>query len=81
METTTETQILRESTSDDKENCKSDEPPKKKTRFSDREDLKNKLEDRLCGILQCPVCLDLPKTCYQVSSNEMRGGWGSITFG
>lgn len=25
-----------------------------------------KLEERLCGILCCAVCLDLPRTCYQV---------------
>lgn len=25
-----------------------------------------KLEERLSGILCCAVCLDLPRTCYQV---------------
>ena len=61
-------QVLRESSAD-KENVSSFEPPNKKIKTSDSHvDSKIKLEDRLCGILCCAVCLDLPKTCYQVKS-------------
>lgn len=45
------------------------EPEKKRRRISQSIDcVKNKLEERLGGILCCAVCLDLPKAAvYQVS--------------
>lgn len=45
------------------------EPEKKRMRISQSGDtIKNKLEDRLGGILCCAVCLDLPKAAvYQVN--------------
>lgn len=42
------------------------EPEKKKVKVEEKEKEKNALEYRLSGILCCAVCLDLPKTCYQV---------------
>ena len=42
------------------------EPEKKKVKVEEKEKEKNALENRLSGILCCAVCLDLPKTCYQV---------------
>lgn len=48
------------------------EPEKKRRRISQSIDcggVKNKLEERLGGILCCAVCLDLPKAAvYQVSA-------------
>ena len=74
MESSSDLGVLRESsTSYDKENVSSDEPPVKKVKTDKDNDLKNKLEDRLCGILCCAVCLDLPKTCYQVSCFQDEG--------
>ncbi|RUS69772.1 hypothetical protein EGW08_022468 [Elysia chlorotica] len=64
-------QVLRESSAD-KENVSSFEPPNKKIKTNDSHaDSKIKLEDRLCGILCCAVCLDLPKTCYQCSNGHL----------
>lgn len=49
------------------------EPEKKRRRISQSIDCaKNKLEERLGGILCCAVCLDLPKAAvYQVSGNPL----------
>ena len=33
-----------------------------------------KLQERLSGILCCTVCLDLPRTCFQVSFLNMTEG-------
>lgn len=46
------------------------EPAKKRRRIMQSSDtVKNKLEDRLGGILSCVVCMDLPKSAvYQVKS-------------
>lgn len=69
-------QVLRESSAD-KENVSSFEPPCKKLKISDAHtDIKVRLEDRLSGILCCAVCLDLPKTCYQVRE-RMMWQWSS----
>lgn len=42
------------------------EPEKKKAKTTPEKEKDNALENRLSGILCCAVCLDLPKTCYQV---------------
>jgi len=65
-------QVLREtSTSADKENKTSDEPPTKKARTVGKEASADKLEERLCGILCCAVCLDLPTTCFQCANGHL----------
>lgn len=65
--------IQTESLQDDdsnKENTNEDfEPVKKKSKvdlISKGDEAEHKLEERLCGILCCAVCLDLPRICYQV---------------
>lgn len=59
-------QVLRDE-NEDKENMSSFEPQLKKQKLSDHcLSIGYKLEDRLSGILCCAVCLDLPRTCYQV---------------
>lgn len=55
------------------ENCNKEnldtnfEPERKKLKTEiNLKEKDNKLEDRLSGILCCAVCLDLPRTCFQV---------------
>lgn len=59
------------------------EPQKKKSRTEDLlSDFGNKLEHRLSGILCCTVCLDLPKTCFQVGFPIFsRGAYLLLLFG
>jgi len=54
---------------ENKENMESIlEPEKKKARLETPFADKDKLEDRLSGILCCAVCLDLPRMCFQVAT-------------
>lgn len=70
--------IQTESLQDDdsnKENTNEDfEPVKKKSKvdlISKGDEAEHKLEERLCGILCCAVCLDLPRICYQCSNGHL----------
>lgn len=56
--------IYPENQAENKEN-ETFEPEKKKIKL-EVSSCDFKLEERLCGILCCAVCLDLPRTCYQV---------------
>nr|XP_022340793.1 cysteine and histidine-rich protein 1-like [Crassostrea virginica] len=60
------------------ENCNKEnldtnfEPERKKMKTElNQKEKDNKLEDRLCGILCCAVCLDLPRTCFQCTNGHL----------
>jgi hypothetical protein len=63
-------QLFTDNINEDKENkeCSSFEPEKKKLKIDQPAIVPDyKLEERLSGILCCAVCLDLPRTCFQVN--------------
>lgn len=69
-ESASSTAVMAELQIENKENQDTNfEPEKKRVKLDDSFiNQTNKLEDRLCGILCCAVCLDLPRTCFQVFS-------------
>ncbi|KAL5021689.1 hypothetical protein ScPMuIL_000844 [Solemya velum] len=67
-ESASSTAVMAELQIENKENQDTNfEPEKKRVKLDDSFiNQTNKLEDRLCGILCCAVCLDLPRTCFQI---------------
>ncbi|KAL5021687.1 hypothetical protein ScPMuIL_000842 [Solemya velum] len=72
-ESASSTAVMAELQIENKENQDTNfEPEKKRVKLDDSFiNQTNKLEDRLCGILCCAVCLDLPRTCFQCSNGHL----------
>ncbi|CAI9737399.1 and histidine-rich 1-like [Octopus vulgaris] len=70
-----QTESLQEDDSNKENNSENFEPIKKKPKVECSNQIEGseqyKLEERLCGILCCAVCLDLPRICYQCINGHL----------